>query len=559
MSGNIWWNRFFAISLRGNFKIYYIMKIPKDLCSFDLLSWVSRTTEIENNNTELRDSLKHLCSPNIWNFNMQEFSEQELEIYKQLDLCHSDNIEIAARANDVLRKLDKDKRTKSQLASDLYLQVFDITNNNGYLLRSIEIRSIKEICDKEYFDSVRERMLRFSPNVILSCIKAFHGSYKKELQELSTLLEKIYDNYINTNSFRDARLVVDSLVYIKALNSEDANYRRALLYEQEADYNEANRDDNTFLYQTHVLYNSAYQIIGRLKKLYPEDVKRIKRKLISANLEYASVLQLAGIREKYNVADELIEVINKDCEQVPISNIYEAIGLLLAIPFVQEERVKHIMTMSHRFAPISSMAKVLQIDSKGNVIGNAEADDGLRTKEHIRFRLSIQYAIRKYLQTIIEKQIDTSYDKCLEYLFTFRPNYLTEDVVVLFAKGFSCVFDGEVIAGVHILVPALEALLRQKAEAIHGSLKKYENERNEDVLLDGILRTLEKDFDNYEEWYELKSFLTMGIDVNYRNRLMHGLMPIPDMYNQGIYLFWLCLKMYFKDSEMIGVDATKRD
>ena len=68
------------------------MKIPKDLCSFDLLSWVSRTTEIENNNTELRDSLKHLCSPNIWNFNMQEFSEQELEIYKQLDLCHSDNI-----------------------------------------------------------------------------------------------------------------------------------------------------------------------------------------------------------------------------------------------------------------------------------------------------------------------------------------------------------------------------------------------------------------------------------------------------------------------------------
>jgi ATP-dependent Zn protease len=44
---------------------------------------------------------------------------------------------------------------------------------------------------------------------------------------------------------------------------------------------------------------------------------------------------------------------------------------------------------------------------------------------------------------------------------------------------------------------------------------------------------------------ELKA---MGIDVNYRNRLMHGLMPIPDMYNQGIYLFWLCLKMYFKDS-----------
>jgi hypothetical protein len=218
-------------------------------------------------------------------------------------------------------------------------------------------------------------------------------------------------------------------------------------------------------------------------------------------LEHASILQLAGIRETYNVADDLIEDTNKDCERIPITNIYEAIGLLLAIPFVQEERVKHRITMSHRFAPITSIAKVLQIDSKGNVIGNAEADDGLRTKEHIRFRLSILYAIHKLLQTIMERQIDTSYDKCLEYLFTFRPNYLTEDVVVLFAKGFSCVFEGEVIAGVHILVPALEALLRQKAEAIHGSLKKYENERNDDALLDGVLRALEKDFDNYEEWY----------------------------------------------------------
>ena len=162
--------------------------------------------------------------------------------------------------------------------------------------------------------------------------------------------------------------------------------------------------------------------------------------------------------------------------------------------------------------------------------------------------MRILYAISEYLQTIIEKQIDTSYDKCLEYLFSLRPKYLTEDIVVLFAKGFSYVFEGEIIAAVHMLMPALEALLRQKAEAIHGSLKKYSNERNDDTLLDGVLRSLENDFDNYEEWYELKSFLTMGIDVNYRNKLMHGLMPIPVMYTQGIYLFWLCLKMYFKDS-----------
>ena len=205
----------------------------------------------------------------------------------------------------------------------------------------------------------------------------------------------------------------------------------------------------------------------------------------------------------------LVEAINKNCERVAITNVYEAIRLLLEIPFIQEELVNRYILSCHKYAPISSMANVVQIDSNGSVIGNAEANDGLRTKEHIRFRLSIQYAIRKYLQTIIEKQIDTSYDKCLEILFTFRPKYLTEHIVVLFAKGFSYIFEDEVIAGVHILVPALEALLRQRAEGIHGSMKKYENERNDDASLDGILRMLEKDFDNYEEWYELKSFLTM--------------------------------------------------
>lgn len=523
------------------------MKIPKDLCSFDLLSWVSRTTEIESNNTELRDALKHLCSPNIWYFSKQDFTNQERDIYNELDLCNSDNIEIAARANDVLRKIDKDKRHKSQLASDLYLQVFDMTNKDGYLIRSIEVRSIKEICDKEYFCHISERLPLLSPNAILLCLKAFHGSYKIQLQELSALLENIYNKYININSFRDARLVVDSLDYVEALNSDEANYRRALLYEQEADYSEANKDDNTFLMQTHILYKSAYQMINRVKKRYPEDAERIKLKLITANKEYASLLHIAGVVEKINIPIELVEAINKNCERVAITNVYEAIRLLLEIPFIQEELVNRYILSCHKYAPISSMANVVQIDSNGSVIGNAEANDGLRTKEHIRFRLSIQYAIRKYLQTIIEKQIDTSYDKCLEILFTFRPKYLTEHIVVLFAKGFSYIFEDEVIAGVHILVPALEALLRQRAEGIHGSMKKYENERNDDASLDGILRMLEKDFDNYEEWYELKSFLTMGIDVNYRNRLMHGLMPMPTIYNQGIYLFWLCLKMYFKD------------
>lgn len=524
------------------------MKIPKDLCSFDLLSWVSRTTEIESNNTELRDALKHLCSPNIWYFSKQDFTNQERDIYNELDLCNSDNIEIAARANDVLRKIDKDKRHKSQLASDLYLQVFDMTNKDGYLIRSIEVRSIKEICDKEYFCHISERLPLLSPNAILLCLKAFHGSYKNQLQELSALLENIYNKYININSFRDARLVVDSLDYVEALNSDEANYRRALLYEQEADYSEANKNDNTFLMQTHILYKSAYQMINRVKKRHPEDADRIKQKLIKANRDFADFLYKYGERTDFVVNENVQKIINQECEHKVITNIYEAVGWLLMIQFPSLDQIDKCMHETRKQGMFSSMLNTSQNDENGNTIGIASADDNLRVNVHKYFRLTLRFQVYRYMQTIIQQKIDTSEDKVLECLFAFRPRYVSEDVVHLMAKGFSLSFDGEMIAAAHMLMPALEALLRQKAEALHGSQKKYENERNDDATLDGILRMLEKDFDNYEEWYELKSFLTMGIDVNYRNRLMHGLMHMPIIYNQGIYLFWLCLKMYFKDS-----------
>jgi hypothetical protein len=55
-------------------------------------------------------------------------------------------------------------------------------------------------------------------------------------------------------------------------------------------------------------------------------------------------------------------------------------------------------------------------------------------------------------------------------------------------------------------------------------------------------------------------FLVDGNDVNYRNRLLHGLMGSMDMLRYGHYLFYLANQLYFrgKDFLKIGEEHNKK-
>ena len=48
---------------------------------------------------------------------------------------------------------------------------------------------------------------------------------------------------------------------------------------------------------------------------------------------------------------------------------------------------------------------------------------------------------------------------------------------------------------------------------------------------------------------ELYFFLTHGADTNLRNKLAHGLLSIQSMMTEGPYLWWLAVKLYFKEEE----------
>lgn len=526
------------------------MEIPVDIYDYDLFRWAVQIPTENEEEVRLKNVLGRLCHRDVQELDLMPFTNEEKTIMREQKWRESENIEIAARTMDVLRKDEDDKRDMTQRASDLYLQVYDKTKHFDYLLRSIQVRNIKKVCTAEYFDVVTKRLPQLTPQALHLCLSALQKSYKEESMQLHTMVEQRYEDLKSSKKYYEARVIVDSLQVIGALSKNEADYNRALMYEAEADYAESNKKERTFLMQTHVQYRSAYQQIFRVRSQYPNETARIKAKMEQANVAFAEMLGEAGVRTEFKPNEAVVEMVDRECERMHLSTIYEAVSKLLSIPFMTEECVARYMQIAREAAPLSCMAGVSLSDSKGNVQGTCDAAEGLRVEAHKYMRPNHYYAILRYVKTIIDLHVDCSLEKWMEYLDSYRPQWVINTTVQLFAQGFTFAMEGDMVTAAHILMPSLESYLRQWAEHVHGNKRHYENENRDDVItLDAILHTLQPDFENQEAWFELKSFLTMGVDENLRNRLCHGLMSYQDINIDGMYLFWICLKLYFNGLE----------
>ena len=522
------------------------MTIPNDTYNFELFSWVQWLPATTEEDAAIKRVLDRLC--NRWlTFDTMQFSDEEKLIIREQGWAESENIEIAARSQDVLRRDERDKRAMTRSTSNLYMQVYDKTKESSYLLRSIQVRDIKVICDAAYFAEVAKRLPQLDASSLHNCLIALKQSYNDRLSSVRQIVEKKYDELYAKHDYYALQNAIDSLQIIGAITKDEADYKRALTYEAHADAEKAKEDEHTFMVQAQSLYKSAYQQIYRVKEQHPDDEKRIKEKMIHANLNFIKKLSKYGVKTEYKVDEKKKKVIDAICKETEITTLYEAVGWLRSLPFVSEKSVAYYIAQSRKTSLVSSMLSLSANDSQGNTVGKGSAEEALREETHKHHRANIYYAILQYLRTIILQHVNCSFDKWVEYMSVWRPKYIDEDTAMLFAYGFAYAMEGEMVAASHILTPALEAFLRQWAESKYGSLRHYEKERDDERVLDAVLKVLEKDFDNYEEWFEYKAFLTMGIDENFRNELAHGMMSYAKMHNDGIYLFWLCLKMYFKD------------
>lgn len=525
------------------------MKIPKELYGYKLFEWAHHMPVENEMENVAKGVLCRLLYRNLLLLAEQDFSDEEKQIIREQGWCDSDNVEVAARANDVLRQHAEDKRTLSKQTSDLFLQLFDKTNDYHSLLRAIQVRNFKAVCDDAFFDEVAQRLSNIPPYWITECVKALKKSYPKQVSSLGAFLEQQYQNLYKANDFRHVRDIVESLLVVKAITLDEADYRRAISFECEADYEEEIKGQNTFLMRTHIIYDDAYKMIYRVKHMYPEDEQRIKQKKIDANRTFAYMMNHgAGVQTHYVVPEEYQHIVKEECQDMMVSNILDAIVKLTFLPYLTPKEVEAYKKQYRIGNPLLALAGVESVDAQGDTVGTGSAEDGMRVNAHKYYRLSINYTIRKYLNAIIERRIDSSYDSICKLLIAERPSFLNDATVLLYAKGISFIFDGDVLSASYILMPTLESFLRQWMESMYGKQKHYERDRNDDYNLSAIMDLLKDQFDNPEEWYEIWSFLTYGIDENFRNRLLHGLMPPEEIFEHGTYLFWISLKLYFKEN-----------
>lgn len=92
-------------------------------------------------------------------------------------------------------------------------------------------------------------------------------------------------------------------------------------------------------------------------------------------------------------------------------------------------------------------------------------------------------------------------------------------------------------------------------ESDKRNITTLEKKRQLFPTLGSILPRLEEVFKE-EFFFEINSFLQGEIDVNFRNNLLHGLLTFFEVDKYGVYLWWICLKLYFYeescDKNMFG-------
>jgi hypothetical protein len=134
---------------------------------------------------------------------------------------------------------------------------------------------------------------------------------------------------------------------------------------------------------------------------------------------------------------------------------------------------------------------------------------------------------------------------------TCNTSYIEESRKVLWAKGVVEGCRGDMITASHILMPQIERALVVKAQQYCGDLTNYEREYHDQIALERALTALKPHLKGVL-YDELRFFLNHGSDVNFRNQIAHGLMDPEIILEQGVYLWWLAIKMIFCEKEIFA-------
>lgn len=534
--------------------------VPKDLHGSKLLCFLHPNRFETEDKKQAVELLHKICMTNLTDFHKSNqikdliLTEEERKLVLFHEWNNSENAEVKSRCSDVLCRFEKDKRFIKVIISNNYLVAYQLFGEIEFLIRSITVRDIKILNTDDFLKDILSAINdKFShPFWIQRVVDSIKKSYPVEkLEKLCNYIECQKNSLIDGN-YSEKREYIKAQYSLKVISKQMFHKEMALCFENEADATVNNKEPNTFYPNLVDIYQNAYNEIFQIKNQAPEEFERIKGKLLQEKSDFMDMLSLCGIKTQIELSDDFIKSVEKSVSKITIGNFIDTINLMLSIPFMTSEEVSSYEAAVRKASPVSSMFGHNQLDKKGNVVGVAESEKSLKTEAHIYFRQKRLYAIWTYINLHQWSNIKSEEDFIYFYLQKEKPVYIEEENLIFWTKGIAAGLNKDFISASHILMPYLEHALHNIAEITKGNITTLEKKRQEAPSLGVIFPMLQGVIDE-EILYEIESFLQNGIDVNFRNNLSHGLLTHFEIEKYGIYLWWICLKLYFEGKSIIKI------
>ena len=529
----------------------YKPKNKKDQKLFDLIGKVCRARLVDRHNCDNQ----HLLISTI------SLTDDEQKIVEENNLLEHPNLEVRTRFLDVMMRFIKGKGrlAKMKLVSDGYLQLYKKTGTVLYMVRAIECREVRTLYDegflREFYSVVANPIVH--PGWMIQVLGKVKSKVTDGLDNI--YIKSILTDYATEAVTKDAYWkdsYLDMLKGIGALEIEDYHYQKAQNWEKYADQMETNKKENVFNVGLHSILQKSYNEINQVKKSYQEDFKRIRDKYNAAKKAFVEAMSLFGVQYKYEVPQNMVKNIQQNVAGISIETAPQALIFYLTIPFftswkqlIDEHIKKSIQGSSviERFFPQSQ-----RLDDEGNVTGISDFEQSQNLIVHEYIRATVLYYILCVFERIGEHTLDFGVELFNKILKDVKPSFIEEDRVQVWAQAYDYYFNGDIVTTCHLLMPQFEHALHNLLEEIVEDVTMLDNDIQKEPTLIGILNQL-KPFCNPALYDELYMFLVDGNDVNFRNRLLHGLMGTMDMFRYGHYLFYLSNLLYFKGKDFLKI------
>lgn len=493
-------------------------------------------------------------------------NEEEQRLVEDNNLMEHQNLEVRTRFLDVMLRFAKGKKRieRMRLASDGYLQLYKETDTVLYFVRAIEIRQVKTLYDDVFLEELRD--------VIISRM-IYPGWLTNVLNQVKVNMEEGLDNaYIKTILGVYASIKIedahwrdqywDMMHGIGAIEDKEWHYQKALNWEGYADRMEANRKENVFNANYHAILQDSHNEIYQVKEDYPEDYRRIRDKYNAAKKDFVEILPMVGARFKYQVPDHVAKEIQRQMAALNLESMVHVVVSYLRVPLYpswkklvekQVEQSKAQTDVIERCFP-----KSLTLDGEGNVAGVSDFEQNQHLQVHRYIRATMLYHVLCLYVRVGEHTLDYSEGMFYEMLMGCKPSFVEEDRVQNWAKAYQHYFEGDIVVSSHLLMPLFEHALHNLLEEIVEDVTKLNWEVQKEPTLQGILTQL-RPHCNSTLYNELTFFFVDGNDVNYRNRLMHGLMGSMDVLRYGHYMFYLANLLYFKGKKFLEMGQENKE